>query len=123
MENPEKEKSRSFHTAAPENIRNNTTVQRKEYQAKLDKLQLLSPVEMLEILSIRYRMAGGKLAVFCPFHKDGKESNPSLMMNIKDGHFRCFTCGAKGGDVIAFYRAVTGDSFGSALQALVVRHD
>ena len=68
-------------------------------------------------------MAGGRLAVYCPFHKDGQEENPSLSMNIKDGHFRCFTCGAKGGDVIAFYRAASGESFSDALQALGVRHD
>ncbi len=36
----------------------------------------------------------------CCFH-DG-ESKTSLSLNLDEGHFYCFSCGAKGGDVIAF---------------------
>jgi hypothetical protein len=38
----------------------------------------------------------------CCFH-DG-ESKTSLALNLTDGHFCCFSCGVKGGDVLAFAR-------------------
>ncbi len=91
-------------------------------QSNLDKSGLRSPPVVLDTLSIRYRPAGARLAVYCPFHKGGKERNPSLMMDLKDGHYKCFTCGAKGGDVIAFYRTVTGAGFMEALKELGKHH-
>ncbi|MCW8452510.1 CHC2 zinc finger domain-containing protein [Legionella quinlivanii] len=39
--------------------------------------------------------------VKCCFHDD---STPSLSINMVSGHFRCFGCGAKGGDVLDFHR-------------------
>ncbi|OGV48943.1 MAG: hypothetical protein A3F46_06860 [Legionellales bacterium RIFCSPHIGHO2_12_FULL_42_9] len=44
----------------------------------------------------------------CCFHDD---SNPSLSLNMKSGHFRCFGCGAKGGDIIAFHMLRYGLTF------------
>lgn len=82
----------------------------------------MSPPVVLDTLGIRYQRATGRLEVFCPFHKGGEERTPSLMMNLKDGHYKCFTCGEKGGDVIAFYRAVTGTGFMEALKVLGVHH-
>ncbi len=38
----------------------------------------------------------------CCFH-DGK-SKTSLSVNLQEGQFCCFKCGAKGGDVVAFVR-------------------
>lgn len=38
----------------------------------------------------------------CCFH-DG-QSKTSLSLNLNEGHFRCFSCGAHGGDLIAFVR-------------------
>lgn len=83
----------------------------------------MSPLAMLDMLNIRYHRAGARLAVYCPFHKNGKERNPSLSMNPKDGYYRCFTCGEKGGDVISFYRAFAGAGFPEALKALGFYHD
>lgn len=48
----------------------------------------------------------------CCFHDDSK---PSLGINMNDGHFRCFACGAKGGDILAFHRLRYGMSFTEAV--------
>jgi DNA primase len=39
-------------------------------------------------------------AVCCPFHQDHK---PSLSINLVSGGFHCFSCSARGGDIIAFH--------------------
>lgn len=39
--------------------------------------------------------------VCCVFHND---RNPSLSINLKSGGYNCFSCGAKGGDIIAFHQ-------------------
>lgn len=62
--------------------------------------------------------AGGYWIVYCPFHKNGKEKNPSLHIHKSEGYYRCHACGAKGCDMLAFYRAVTGKSFETAARAL-----
>lgn len=51
----------------------------------------------------------------CPFHQDAR---PSLRVNIKNGAFRCFSCGAHGGDVISFYMKRYGCDFRTACGAL-----
>lgn len=40
------------------------------------------------------------VSVRCCFHKD---KNPSLRLNLQNGAFRCFGCGAHGGSVLAFH--------------------
>ncbi len=59
----------------------------------------------------------------CPFHKDGKELNPSFNLHHLESHYRCHACGAKGGDIIQFYRQVTGVSFKEAAIALGIWED
>ena len=39
--------------------------------------------------------------VKCCFHDD---NDASLCISMVQGHFKCFACGVKGGDVIAFHR-------------------
>lgn len=51
----------------------------------------------------------------CPFHKD---TNPSMRVFFASGAFRCMTCGAKGGDVLAFYMLRHGLRFVAAAKAL-----
>ena len=123
MSTSTKEKGRSFHTATLENKHLHCNKLNQKPQLNLDKSGLMSPPVALDSLGIRYQRAGARLAVYCPFHKGGEERNPSLSMSPKDGHYKCFTCGEKGGDVISFYRAVTGAGFVDALKALVVYHD
>ena len=38
--------------------------------------------------------------VKCPFHDD---TRPSLSINLEEGWYRCFTCGAKGGGIVKFH--------------------
>ena len=38
--------------------------------------------------------------VICPFHDD---TDPSLSINLEDGWFNCFSCGAKGGGIAKFH--------------------
>lgn len=51
----------------------------------------------------------------CPFHED---SRPSMRVLIETGAFRCMACGAKGGDVLAFYMLRHGLRFIDAAKAL-----
>lgn len=37
----------------------------------------------------------------CPFHDDKRAG--SFVINIRTGAFRCFSCGARGGDIIDFH--------------------
>jgi hypothetical protein len=53
--------------------------------------------------------------VCCCFHPD---HNPSLSLNLKSGGFNCFSCGAKGGDVIAFHRKRFALGFNEAIAQL-----
>ena len=38
--------------------------------------------------------------VKCPFHDD---TRPSLSINLEEGWYRCFSCGAKGGGIVKFH--------------------
>jgi DNA primase len=51
----------------------------------------------------------------CVFHED---HNPSLSINLRTGSFKCFSCGARGGDIIDFYQQRYGVSFKEALKAI-----
>ncbi len=50
----------------------------------------------------RFKANGYRATALCPFHND---RNPSFAVNLETGSFKCFSCGAKGGDVLAFHRA------------------
>jgi len=53
----------------------------------------------------------------CPFHAD--TSRGSFRINAETGGFKCFSCGAAGGDVIAFEQKRHGLSFPDAIAKLV----
>ncbi len=57
-------------------------------------------------------------AITCPVHKGGAEKKPSLSVSLADGHFRCFSCGVSGGDILALHRLITGQSFIDAVRTL-----
>jgi len=59
--------------------------------------------------------AGGWRDAVCPFHKD---TNPSMRVFFETGAFRCMACGAKGGDMLAFYMLRHGLGFVDAAKAL-----
>ena len=50
-----------------------------------------------------------------PFHDD---STPSLRIHSRKGCFKCMSCEAKGGDLIAFHQKLTGKPFIEACKDL-----
>lgn len=52
----------------------------------------------------------------CPFHDDRRAG--SFRVNLDNGAFNCFSCGTKGGDIIAFIQQRDGLSFPEALNKL-----
>lgn len=52
----------------------------------------------------------------CPFHDDRRRGN--FRVNLDTGGFRCFACGAKGSDIIAFVQMRHGLNFRDALREL-----
>lgn len=64
------------------------------------------------------RVSSGQHAwvtVRCCFHAD---TQPSLSLHLVSGGFHCFSCGAKGGDVLAFHQKRHGLTFKAAVHAL-----
>jgi len=59
--------------------------------------------------------ASGWAQVRCIFHRDGRAS---LSIHRNCGAFRCFACGVRGGDVLAFEMLRSGADFRSAARAL-----
>lgn len=52
----------------------------------------------------------------CPFHSDNRPG--SFYVNLDSGGFNCFSCGSKGGDVIAFLMRRDDLAFPEALRYL-----
>jgi DNA primase len=62
------------------------------------------------------RGAGWRDGGLCPFHEDHHRG--SFRVNVDSGAFRCFACGARGGDVLAFLMMRDGLTFPEALREL-----
>jgi DNA primase len=52
----------------------------------------------------------------CPFHPDRRAG--SFKVNIENGAYRCFSCDARGGDVLAFSMQRDGINFQETLEKL-----
>lgn len=52
----------------------------------------------------------------CPFHNDRRAG--SFWVNLDNGAFKCFSCNASGGDIIAFRMRDDGITFPAALRFL-----
>ncbi len=89
-------------------------------QGRFCKELLPMPVAVLARIGIKPKAANsaGYWQVRCPLHKDGMERNASLSIHQVNGNFRCFACGAHGGDVLALWMQLTGKSFKDAAQDL-----
>src|SRR5215469_687472 len=57
----------------------------------------------------------------CPFHESS--SKASFVVNLDTGGFFCFSCGEKGGDVLAFVQRRYNLSFPDALKRLNIQSD
>lgn len=62
------------------------------------------------------RGGGWRDGGLCPFHAD--QHAGSFRVNLETGAFTCFSCGAKGADIIAFIQLRDGLSFPEALRKL-----
>lgn len=91
----------------------------------LDRESLPTPLQYLSERGLLKRKAPGEwAAIVCPTHKGGTEKNPSLRVNLIDGHYRCMACRASGGDLVALHRLITGMGFKDAVRDLGGRfHD
>jgi hypothetical protein len=89
-------------------IHQQTNFTKNNSRRKFDRSLLPSPAAYYsqEIKSLKIKSEW--VQTHCCFHDDSK---PSLSLNMIDGHFRCFACGAKGGDVLAFHRLRYGLTF------------
>ena len=85
----------------------------------LDRDSLPTPLQYLtdrNLLSGKYR--GQWVSIRCPAHKSGAEDHPSMRVSVSDGHYKCMACGAKGGDLVALHRLITGLGFRDAVKDL-----
>jgi CHC2 zinc finger len=91
----------------------------------IDRASLPTPVAYLTSRgALKRRPRGDSVQILCPFHKAGGERHPSMLVSLVDGHFKCMACGAKGGDIVALHRLITGLGFKDAVRDLGGRfHD
>jgi len=94
-------------------------------QRGLDRGSLPTPLQYLgERDLLKGRQRGQWTSICCPVHKGGAEDHPSMRVNVADGHFKCMACGAKGGDLVALHRLITGMGFRDAVRDMGGRfHD
>ena len=86
------------------------------------KCMLPDPSTVLRKLNIVTEKVNGAgfFILACPFHKNGKEKNPSLNLHYIEGYYLCHACGEKGGNILDFYRAVTNKGFIEAIYDLAM---
>lgn len=91
----------------------------------LDRGSLPTPLQYMTGRGLLKRKPHGEsAAIVCPVHKSGTEKNPSLVVSLIDGHFKCMACAASGGDLVALHRLITGMGFLDAVHDLGGRfHD
>ena len=81
----------------------------------IDRSLLPNPAEFYARELGTLKGAGPWKTALCPFHQDTK---PSLSVRLETGAYHCHACGEGGGDVLAFHRRKTGQSFIDACRAL-----
>lgn len=74
----------------------------------LNRALLPSPADYYKAQGLKLTGGGEWKNAVCPFHND---TRPSMRIRLETGAFRCMVCGAKGGDVLAFHRLITGLPF------------
>ena len=81
-------------------MKNYNRERRQHFKTSFDKSALPAPADYYLQHFPTLRNEATNEMVLCQFHND---HNPSLSLNLETGAFRCFACGAKGGDIIAFH--------------------
>lgn len=79
----------------------------------------INPAEFYrhELPGVILKKQGWNDGGLCPFHDDNKTG--SFRLNLTSGAYKCFACGAAGGDIIAFVMASHGLNFTEALAKLI----
>jgi hypothetical protein len=97
----------------------------KSNRVSIDRGSFPTPLQYLTERGLHQgKQRGQWIAICCPAHKAGAEGHPSMRVSVADGHFKCMACGAKGGDLIALHRLITGLGFLDAVRDLGGRfHD
>ncbi|MGH8584787.1 MAG: CHC2 zinc finger domain-containing protein [Gammaproteobacteria bacterium] len=86
---------------------------RKPFAFRRDRLP--NPAKYFREQDLKLIGGGTWKSAACPFHDD---TRPSLRVHMERGAFKCMTCGAKGGDVLAFHMRRHGLSFIDAVKTL-----
>lgn len=95
-------------------------IQTADRYKKFDRRRLPTPISYYSRQFNNLKIKSDRIIVKCCFHDD---TTPSLSINLVDGYFRCFGCGAKGGDILAFHRLRYGLSFVDAVTELGAWHE
>jgi hypothetical protein len=95
--------------------KNNHTISRAAAELTLDDHNLPSPTAYYSRVFLKLPVNRDWTKVICPFHDD---NHPSLSINLKEGYFKCHSCGAKGGGIAKFHMMKNGLSFKETVQHL-----
>lgn len=79
-----------------------------------DRDRLPEPIEYFEGQALKLSKRGKWRTTECRFHG----GSDSMRINMASGAWVCMSCGAKGGDVLAYEMAATGVDFVTAAKAL-----
>ena len=96
-------------------LTSNISVPQRVLNLKASLPPILFYLNELPGLELR-RESGWHDGGICPFHNDKHAG--SFKINLDSGAFRCFSCGAAGGDILSFYRLKYCCGFMDALRDL-----
>lgn len=110
-----KQKAAGTNQTAYKNNHNYYSRNHANFTHKFDRGLLPDPASYYSQQFPNLRVNSEWTKVICPFHDDHE---PSLSINTVFGGFRCWACGAKGGDVLAFQMQKYNQTFKEAAIAL-----
>lgn len=87
----------------------------KKRHHSFNRESLPDPLNFYRIYFPRLNTAREWTSALCPFHGD---KQPSLSINLRTGGFLCHACGARGGNVLDFYKLRFGVDFVEAAKIL-----
>lgn len=79
-----------------------------------DRARLPDPIGYFEACGLRLTARGKWRTTECKFHA----GSDSMRINAATGAWVCMNCGARGGDVLAYHMATTGEEFVQAAKSL-----
>lgn len=92
-----------------------TPLSNNKKQRKFDPNMLPNPFKYYARMLKKFHPRNKQATALCPFHSD---KIPSLSVNLVHGMFFCFSCGARGGNVLDFHMRLHGIEFKKAVTEL-----